>query len=154
LEMPSDGAKGREKALGVESQLLWAIPKLSVPAYCKETHPSDTMSSMECDLTRSTISMTQNEMNALSSLLHLPARVTVASIHPGASELVIRIACTSPSMACPECHQLSTRIHGVYQRIVADLPCAGRDVILLLTVRKFVCGTSMCPQRIFDSAAS
>ncbi|MDQ2903741.1 MAG: ISL3 family transposase [Chloroflexota bacterium] len=52
-------------------------------------------------------------------------------------------------MACPECHQLSTRIHGAYQRTVADLPCAGRDVMLLFTVRKFVCGTSTCPQRIF-----
>src|SRR5262249_48338344 len=35
------------------------------------------------------------------------------------------------------------------QRTVADLPCAGRNVILALTVRKFVCGTPMCPCKIF-----
>ncbi len=93
--------------------------------------------------------MTPNEMNTLFSLLHLPARIAVVSIHPSASELVIRIACISPGMACPECHQLSTRIHGAYQRTVADLTCSGRNVILLLTVRKFVCGTSTCPQKIF-----
>ncbi len=41
------------------------------------------------------------------------------------------------------------RIHGKYQRTVADLPCAGRTVILALTVRKFVCSTPTCPCRIF-----
>ena len=93
--------------------------------------------------------MTQNEMNILSSLFHLPARIAIASIHPSASELVIRVACTSTSMACPSCEHPSARVHGAYQRTVADLPCAGRNVLLLLTVRKFVCGTSTCPQRIF-----
>jgi transposase len=33
--------------------------------------------------------------------------------------------------------------------MVADLPCAGRNVILLLTVRKFVCHTLDCSHRIF-----
>ncbi len=60
--------------------------------------------------------MTPNEMNTLSSLFHLPARIAVS---------------------------LPTK------RRVADLPCAGRDVMLLFTVRKFVCGTSTCPQKIF-----
>lgn len=33
--------------------------------------------------------------------------------------------------------------------LVADLPCAGRNVILALTLRKFVGGTSTCPRKIF-----
>ena len=33
--------------------------------------------------------------------------------------------------------------------MVADLPCAGRNVILALTLRKFVCGTSTRPRKIF-----
>ena len=32
---------------------------------------------------------------------------------------------------------------------MADLPCAGRRVILSLTVRKFVCSTPTCPRQIF-----
>lgn len=32
---------------------------------------------------------------------------------------------------------------------MADLPCAGRRVILALTVRKFVCRTLSCPRQIF-----
>jgi transposase len=52
-------------------------------------------------------------------------------------------------MPCPECHQLSDRIHSKYQRTVGDLPCAGRNVILALTVRKFVCTTPTCSHQIF-----
>jgi transposase len=85
----------------------------------------------------------------LSSVFHFPAGITIDSIDPGANELVIGIACDAPSMPCPQCHQLSARIHGHYQRTVADLPCAGRTVILALTVRKFVCSTPGCPRRIF-----
>src|SRR5260221_1929058 len=85
----------------------------------------------------------------LSSVFHFPAGITIDSIDPGANELVIGLACDTPSMPCPECHQLSARIHGHYQRTVADLPCAGRTVILALTVRKFVCPTPGCPRRIF-----
>jgi transposase len=33
--------------------------------------------------------------------------------------------------------------------MVADVPCAGRNVILALTLRKFVCGTPGCPRKIF-----
>src|SRR5712671_6406419 len=93
--------------------------------------------------------MEPREAALLSSILHLPAGITIISVHPSATELVIRVACHAPSMPCPECHQLSARIHGSYQRTVADLPCAGRNVILVLTVRKFVCSTSTCPHKIF-----
>src|SRR5205823_7157578 len=40
-------------------------------------------------------------------------------------------------------------VHGNYGRTVADLPCAGRRVILSLTVRKFVCTTPTCPRQVF-----
>lgn len=93
--------------------------------------------------------MGSKEMDLLSSLLHFPAGITIDSVHPSATELVIHLACCQPSMRCPECHQPSARIHGKYQRTVADLPCAGRNVILALTVRKFVCSTPTCPRQIF-----
>src|SRR5260370_38547180 len=85
----------------------------------------------------------------LSSVFHFPAGIIIDSIDPSANELVIGIACKTPSMPCPECHQLSARIHGHYRRTVAHLPSAGRTVLLSLTVRKFVCTTPGCPRRIF-----
>jgi transposase len=93
--------------------------------------------------------MEPREAALLSSILHLPAGITITSVHPSATELVVRMACHAPSMPCPECHHLSARIHGSYQRTVADLPCAGRNVLLMLTVRKFVCGIATCPHKIF-----
>src|SRR5947207_2594788 len=85
----------------------------------------------------------------LASLFHFPAGITVNSVHPSANDLVIKVACRNPSMPCPDCQHPSCRIHSHYQRTVADLPCAGRNVILALTVRKFVCGTPGCPHKIF-----
>jgi len=85
----------------------------------------------------------------LSSVFHFPAGITIDSIDPSANELVMRVACDFPSMPCPECHQPSARIHSRYQRTVADLPCAGRNVLLTLIVRKFVGGTPACPRKIF-----
>src|SRR5258708_21525710 len=93
--------------------------------------------------------MEPREAVLLSSILHLPAGITILSVHPSATELVVGVACHAPSMPCPECHQPSTHIHGNYQRTVADLPCAGRTVLLMLTVRKFVCSTPTCPRQIF-----
>jgi transposase len=93
--------------------------------------------------------MDPREMALFSRVFHLPAGIAVTSVHPSASELVIGVACYTASMECPACHQSSARIHGHYQRTVADLPCAGRNVILALTVRKFVCTTPSCPRKIF-----
>src|SRR6266566_8005806 len=93
--------------------------------------------------------MLMGSREMLSSVFHFPAGITIDSIDPSANELVIRIACDFPSMPCPECRQPSARIHSCYQRLVADLPCAGRNVILALTLRKFVCGTPTCPRKIF-----
>ena len=93
--------------------------------------------------------MEPREAARLASILHLPAGITITSVHPSATELVVRVVCCSSSMPCPECHQPSARIHSNYQRTVGDLPCAGRNVILALTVRKFVCTTPTCSHKIF-----
>src|SRR5436309_34290 len=93
--------------------------------------------------------MLMGSREMLASVFHFPAGITIDSIDPSATELVIRIACDFPSMPCPECQQPSARIHSGYQRMVADLPCAGRNVILALTLRKFVCATPTCPRKIF-----
>jgi transposase len=93
--------------------------------------------------------MDPREIALFSRVFHLPAEITITSVDPSPTELVMGVACQAPRMECPECHQPSARIHGSYQRTVADLPCAGRNVILVLTVRKFVCGTPTCPRKIF-----
>ena len=85
----------------------------------------------------------------LASVFNFPAGITIESIDPSANELVMGVACDFPSLPCPQCQQPSARNNSRYQRLVADLPCAGRNVLLMLTVRKFVCGTATCPRKIF-----
>lgn len=41
------------------------------------------------------------------------------------------------------------RIHSHYTRVLADVPCAGLQVRLVLQVRKFFCDTPTCRRRIF-----
>src|SRR6478752_5097551 len=50
---------------------------------------------------------------------------------------------------CRGCSQVSTRVNSRYQRRVADLPAAGRPVVLCLTVRRFFCDHVDCPAGTF-----
>jgi transposase len=85
----------------------------------------------------------------LSSLLLLPDGMVIKAVYPTKTHLTVQVACTLKSASCPLCRQSSQRIHGSYERTVADVPCGGRKVTLALTVRTCVCGTSQCPRQIF-----
>src|SRR5215469_678327 len=50
---------------------------------------------------------------------------------------------------CPLCGQPSIRTHSHYIRQVADLPCGGQPVRLLLHVRKCFCDVPSCRRKIF-----
>ena len=79
----------------------------------------------------------------------LPEGITLQAVAVVKADVVVKVGCQYPGAACPQCQQLSRRVHSQYRRTVADLPCAGRRVVLHLTVRKFVCGTPSCPQQFF-----
>jgi transposase len=89
------------------------------------------------------------ELDTASLLFALPDDIVISSVRATTTELVIHIACQRPCAACPHCQQPSERVHGQYGRTVTDLPCAGRRVVLALTVRKFVCTTPTCPRKVF-----
>jgi len=89
------------------------------------------------------------DLDTASLLFALPEDIVISSVRATATEVVLQIACRRTSAACPVCQQPSERVHGHYGRTVADLPCAGRRVILALTVRKFVCSTLTCSRQIF-----
>ena len=90
-----------------------------------------------------------SDSNTTSPFLPLPDGIFISSVRTAPTELVVHIACRRSCAACPLCQQLSEQVHGTYGRMVADLPCAGRRVILSLTVRKFVCSVPTCPRQIF-----
>jgi transposase len=86
---------------------------------------------------------------ATSPFLPLPTGLEIAGTCASASTLTVSVVSTVPSGPCPLCHTEATRIHSRYQRTLADLPCGGQRVMLLLIVRRFVCEVSTCPRRIF-----
>src|SRR6266704_2628934 len=85
----------------------------------------------------------------VAELLLLPEGVEVQAVCLSSTHLTIRLSTTSENACCPQCQALSQRIHSRYGRTLADLPCAGRRVVLKVTVRKFVCSMATCPCRIF-----
>ena len=95
-----------------------------------------------------------SELDTASLFFSLPDGIFVSSVRATTTELVLHIACRNACAACPLCQQPSERVHGRYVRTVADLPCAGRRVILRLSIRKFVCSTPACPRQIFTERLS
>ena len=50
----------------------------------------------------------------------------------------------SPGGTCPRCGVASARVHGRYERRLADGAAGGRPVVICLTVRRLVCGNPGC----------
>src|SRR5712692_6047697 len=82
-------------------------------------------------------------------VLSLPEGLEVTNIDVIDGVLTISAVSTHPSACCPLCSSLATRVHGHYTRRIADLPCAGQPVRLLVQVRKFFCEVSTCARKIF-----
>ncbi|MFD1984514.1 transposase family protein [Mesorhizobium newzealandense] len=61
--------------------------------------------------------------------------------------LDVRVAAASAT--CPCCGTSSRRTQSRYLRQAADLPIAGRRVVLRVTVRRFWCDAVLCRRRIF-----
>ena len=51
--------------------------------------------------------------------------------------------------ACPNCALVSNSVHSRYQRSLSDLPSGGRAVQIIIRVRRFRCGQTDCPRRVF-----
>ncbi len=86
---------------------------------------------------------------SVEALLPLPLGWVMQEIMTSETMLTIGVVSTCSQSPCPLCGQLAWRIHSQYGRVVADVPCGGRRVVLKLTVRKFHCHTADCPRKIF-----
>src|SRR5712691_1671539 len=84
-----------------------------------------------------------------SSLFALPDGLEVAETSVTGPVLMFSLVAIATAALCPLCGQESQHIRSFYTRHVADVPCAGRQVQLILRVRKFRCDTTDCPRRIF-----
>lgn len=69
--------------------------------------------------------------------------------YPEADRLTLVAHTTMHTAPCPLCHQPACSVHSRFQRRVADLPCGGRALTLVIHARRFFCRTPTCPRRTF-----
>lgn len=74
---------------------------------------------------------------------------TIDAVHTRNGKFLVEATAVGPTVACPDCHQLSSRIHSWYMRTPRDLPVSDHHVQLHLHVRRFFCDTPSCARRTF-----
>ena len=84
-----------------------------------------------------------------TALLSLPEGMMIEQIQIRDNAVTIEVVATTATSCCPLCSQPSSSIHCHYRRTVRDVPCAGRRVQLVLTVRKFSCRNPYCERKVF-----
>ncbi|HEU5380741.1 MAG TPA: ISL3 family transposase [Ktedonobacteraceae bacterium] len=82
-------------------------------------------------------------------LFPLPEGLELTSISGTTEEVLVRVTSRRTTSRCPLCSMPSSAVHSYYRRHPLDLPCTGRPIRLLLTVKKFFCRVASCPRKIF-----
>ena len=82
-------------------------------------------------------------------LFPLPEGLEITSMSETPEELLVRVTSHRQTSCCPTCSTPSSAIHSYYRRKPRDLPCVGRPIHLLLTVRKFFCRNPHCSRKVF-----
>ena len=71
----------------------------------------------------------------MTPLLPLPDGLEITSISVTEQELQVRITSNRLSSSCPLCSTPSHAIHSYYRRKPLELPCVGKRVRFLLSVK-------------------
>jgi transposase len=78
------------------------------------------------------------------------AAAVVDSVEQGRDLVAFRVRARAGDAACPGCRHRSARVHGRYQRQLADLPLGARRVRVIVRVRRFKCVNPRCAQSTFS----
>lgn len=85
----------------------------------------------------------------LGVLLPHLAGAVVEEVAVAAGLLLVLARAKAATAACPGCGTVSGRVHSRYERRLADAAVGGRQVEVLLTVRRFFCTSPGCMARTF-----
>jgi transposase len=85
----------------------------------------------------------------LTQLLGTPLGSRLVRTDFDGNTLLLGIATTQPYACCPLCGVQTWRVHSRYTRKLAEEAVLGHPVRLQMIVRRFFCGVSLCPRRIF-----
>lgn len=87
-------------------------------------------------------------------LFPLPEGLEMVAISETSEELFVHVISHRATSPCPQCSIPSSAIHSSYSRHPRDLPCVGRPIRLLFSVRKFFCRNPDCPRKVFTERLS
>jgi hypothetical protein len=82
-------------------------------------------------------------------MLALPDELEVTGIEMSDEELTITAVSKQLRACCPLCGTAASRLHSHYTRTVADLPCSGQQVRVLVEVHRYFCDVPTCQRKIF-----
>jgi zinc-finger of transposase IS204/IS1001/IS1096/IS1165 len=79
----------------------------------------------------------------------VPAGFIVEQSEIDGDTVVVSVRAAAVSALCPACRACLGRVQSRYWRQAADLPMAGRRVVLKVIVRRFWCDAILCGRRVF-----
>ncbi len=132
----------RGQVLFVEILGSWPFFGFSARWRCDVSVNGDIVSS------KRVCSRERESMMEVAALLALPEGRRVEQIQITEHSLVIEVEASHPTSCCPLCAQPAYSIKTHYRRVLRDAPCAGRQVHLVLTVRKCYCRNPSCSQKV------
>lgn len=89
----------------------------------------------------------QTQLSAIILAASTGLRLSDAAVED--ESVVLTVMATQTEAPCPDCGQISTRIHSHYQRTPGDLAIVGQAVRLRLHVRRFFCANKKCVRKTF-----
>jgi hypothetical protein len=85
----------------------------------------------------------------LGVLLPHLAGLIVEEVTVAAGLLLVMARARAPEAACTKCETVSGRVHSRYSRRLADAAIGGRQVEIVLAVRRFFCPAPGCRRKTF-----
>ena len=75
--------------------------------------------------------------------------LVIEDVAEGGGMVAVTARTRDVAVPCPVCGTATAKVHGYHQRTVKDVPVDGRQVVVLLRVRRLVCPTLGCLRRTF-----
>jgi transposase len=99
------------------------------------------------------LEVTEGAAVLLAVLFPHLAGLEVSGVADAGDAVVVFASVRGALARCPRCGQQSSRVHGRYQRLLADGAAGGRPLLIALSVRRFRCTASPCPRITFVEQA-
>ncbi len=84
-----------------------------------------------------------------SPFLPLPPGFTITALEQHDGTLLVHLRSLALVAMCPLCSHASERTHSRYIHMLADLPHSGKQIRLVVEVRRFFCDQTTCARKLF-----